>query len=236
LVTGRPVTEVLAEPVAYTALLVLIAGSVTLVLSLVVGVTAGLRPGSRLDRLISGAALVAVSIPQFVTAVALVIVFAVILGALPAVSLVPLGGTPLDRPEILVLPVAALALFATAWASQLVRATVVDANSAPNVEAARLAGLPEPVVVWRHVLPATVPACAQAFAWLLSGLFGGTAVIERVFNYPGLSKVLVDAVRQHDAPVLEAVGLLMAVTLIMALLIADLVGLLATPKLRTAQP
>jgi peptide/nickel transport system permease protein len=233
LITRQPVAAMVARPLADTSLLVFLAGTLTVALALLLGVLAGRRPGGRLDRGLSGVALVTVSIPPFVTAGLLVILFAATLGLLPAVSLVPLGGTPLDRPEILVLPVLSLTLFATAWASRLVRATVVDANAAPHVEAARLAGLSEPVVLWRHVLPATMPACAQAFAWMVSGLFGGTAVVERVFNYPGLSGVLIDAVRHHDSAVLEAVGLLLAAIIIGALVLADVIGVLANPRLRT---
>ncbi|WP_155372887.1 ABC transporter permease [Catellatospora vulcania] len=230
----RPVTEVVSAPLADTTLLVFLAAAVTVPLSVLIGVLGAVRRGRRLDRALTAGAVVTVSVPQFVMASLLVLVFSSTLHLLPAVSLAPVGGGPLDRPEILVLPVLALAGFATAWASRLVRAAVIDANAAPNVEAARLAGLPERVVVWRHVLPATVGPCVQAFAWLISGLFGGTAVVEQVFNYRGLSYVLVDAVRNHDTAVLEGVGLLLATIILVAFIIADVLALLANPKLRTA--
>jgi peptide/nickel transport system permease protein len=232
LATGRPVADLVAEPFAYTALLVLLAGTATVVLAGTVGVLAGRHPGSRLDRALTGAAVTVVAIPQFVVAVLLVLLFAALLHILPAVSLVPFGGNPLDQPSILVLPVLALVLPAAAWASRLVRAVVVDANAAPHAEAARLAGLAEHTVMFRHVLPATVGPCAQVFAWLVSALFGGTAVVEQVFNYPGLSGVLLDAVRHHDPAVLEGVGLLLACLVVGAILLADVVGVLADPKLR----
>lgn len=234
LATGQPVGSIVGRPLAYTAVLVTVAGLVTVTLAVVVGVAAGLRPGSRLDRALSGGAVALVAIPQFVVAGLLVLLFAAALHWLPAVSLVPYGGTPLDQPSILVLPVLALTLPSAAWASRLVRATVVDAAAAPHVEAARLAGLPEPTVVRRHLLPATVPQCAQMFGWLVSALFGGTAVVEQVFDYPGLSGVLLDAVRHHDPAVLEGVGLVLAAVVVGAFLVADLVGLLADPRLRTA--
>jgi peptide/nickel transport system permease protein len=236
LISHRPVTDLIAEPLWSTTLLVLIASAVTVPLAVLLGVLTGLRPGGRLDRLVSGVALTVVAIPSFVIAGLLVMVFSVTLGLLPAVSLPPLGGTPLDRPEILVLPAGSLVLFATAWASRIVRATVVDADLAPNAEAARLAGVPERTVVWRHVLPTTVPAIAPVFAWLVSALFGGTTVVEVVFNYPGLSTVLLTAVRNHDAAVLEGVGLLLAVVIVGSLIVADLLGFLANPKLRTGTP
>ncbi len=232
--TGRPVTEVIAEPFAYSALLVTLAGTATVILAVAIGVFTGLRPGSRLDRALSAGTVTIVSIPQFVIAGGLVLLLAISLQLLPPVSLVPFGGTPLDQPSILVMPVLALTLPAAAWASRVVRATVIDANAAAHAEAARLAGLPESVVVWRHVLPATVPASAQMFGWLISALFGGTAVIERVFNYPGLSGVLLTAVRNHDSAVLEAVGLLLACLTVAAFLVADMLGVLADPRLRTA--
>ncbi|MCG8916176.1 ABC transporter permease [Actinokineospora sp. PR83] len=234
IVERAPVTEIVAIPLADTALLTILAALATIVLATAIGLAAGLRPGSRLDRVLSSGALVAVSVPQFVIAGLLVLLFSTVLGWFPAVSLIPAGGAPLDRPEILVLPVAALTIFAAAWASRLIRAIVIDADTAPNVEAARLAGLPESVVIRRHLLPATVGPAAQAFAWLASALFGGTAVVEQIFNYPGLSETLVSAVRHHDTPVLEGVGLLLAAIIIGSLVVADLVGLLANPKLRTA--
>ncbi|RKT17044.1 peptide/nickel transport system permease protein [Streptomyces sp. 1114.5] len=230
----KPVLEVVTEPFLDTALLVGITVVVTLVAATALGLACGLRPGGRLDRVLSGAAVAVVSVPQFVIAVLLVLGLGTGLGLLPAVSLVPFGGTPLDRPEILVLPVLSLSFFAAAWASRIVRAAVVDANAAPYVEAARLAGLPERRVLWRHLLPATVAPCAQTFAWLVAALFGGTAVVERVFNYPGLSETMVGAVRHHDTPVLEGVGLLLAGVTVVCLLLADALAVLATPRLRSA--
>lgn len=234
LATGQPVATLIGRPLGYTAILVALCGVATVALSVATGVLAGLRPGSRLDRTLSGGALALVAVPQFVLAGLLVLLFAAALGWLPAVSLVPFGGTPLDQPSILVLPCLALTLPAAAWASRLVRATVVDANAAPHVEAARLAGLPERRVVFRHLLPTIVPPCAQLFGWLISALFGGTAVVEQVFGYPGLSGTLLDAVRNHDPVVLEGVGLLLAGLVVAAFLIADLVGVLADPRLRRA--
>ncbi|MER7168815.1 ABC transporter permease [Micromonospora sp. NPDC000207] len=233
-VSGQPVVDLVAAPLAATGLLVAVTAAVSVPLAMGLGLVSGLRRDGRLDRTLSAVAVVAVSIPQFVVAGLLVLVFADLLPVLPAISLPPLGGTALDRPEILVLPVTALTLFGAAWASRIVRAAVIDADATPHVEAARLAGLPERVVVWRHLLPAAVPPCAQTFAWLLSGLFGGTAVVEVVFNYPGLSQTLVAAVRNHDTAVLEGVGLLLAAIIVVAFVLADVVVMAVDPRLRVA--
>ncbi|OLR94833.1 ABC transporter permease [Actinokineospora bangkokensis] len=230
--TGEPVTSVIAEPLGSTALLVGITAAVTVPLAVLIGLVSGLRPGGRVDRALSAVSVVVVSVPQFVTAGLLVLLLADLVPLLPAISLPPLGGTPLDKPSVLVLPVLALTLFGAAWAGRIVRAAVIDANATPHVEAARLAGLPERVVVLRHLLPSALPPCAHTFAWLLSGLFGGTAVVEVVFNYPGLSQTLVAAVRGHDTAVLEGVGLLLAAIIVAAFTLSDLLVVVADPRLR----
>ncbi|MEU3838566.1 ABC transporter permease [Streptomyces sp. NPDC028635] len=231
----RPVTAIISGPLADTLLLTAVCAVLTVVLALTVGLAAGLRPGGLLDKLLSGTAVALVSVPQFVTAGLLSLVFAAWLGWLPAVSLVPFGEPLLAHPEVLVLPVTALTLFSASWASRMVRAAVVDAAAAPHVEAARLAGLSPARVVLRHLLPSAAAPCAQVFGWLTGALVGGTAVVEQVFNYPGLSHELVGAVHHHDAAVLEGIGLLMAAAVAGGLLLADLLAMALDPRLRTAR-
>lgn len=232
MISRLPVAEQIATPLHYTVVLVAFSFAFALVVSLACGIPAGLRPGGRVDRFLSGSAVVIIAVPQFVIAVLLTTVFAVNLGWLPAVSMVPLGQTWLDRPDVLVLPVLTLGSFGAAWATRIVRAAVADANG-PNVEAARLAGLPVGRVLRRHLLPSTVPTLAQAYAWLLGGLFAATTVVERVFNYPGLSAALLSAIRNHDFPLLEAIGLIFSLAVIVALLVADVLGYLCNPRART---
>ncbi|GAB3227213.1 ABC transporter permease [Glycomyces halotolerans] len=232
MITRRPVADEIGAPLYYTTVLVAFSFALALVVSLACGIAAGLRTGGRGDRLLSGAAVVIIAVPQFVIAVMLTAVFAIALEWLPAVSLIPLGETWLDRPEILVLPVLTLGSFGAAWATRMVRAAVSNADG-PNVEAARLAGLPAGRVIRRHLLPNTAPTLAQAYAWLLAGLFAATTVVERVFNYPGLSKLLLSSIRNHDFPVLEAIGLVFSIIVIAALLTADLLGYVFNPRART---
>ena len=233
LVQGQPVVSVIRGPFGSTLVLVVFAAVLTVVGALLVGVYSALRPG-RIDGLLSVLAVVGVAIPQFVLAAIAVLVFGLWLHVLPAVSLVPFGGTPLSQPNILVLPVAVLAVFGVAWGSRLVRAVTLDADASPHVQAARLAGLSEWAVFRRHLLPAIAGPVSQTLAWLVGGLFGGTAVVERVFSYPGLSGPLISAVQTHDTPVVEGVGLLLAVVILLLLLVADVIGALSDPRTRVA--
>lgn len=228
--SGRTVADVVGDRLANTALLGGLAFLAMAVTAVGLGTAAGRRAGSAADTALSAAAVVAVSLPEFVVAGLLVAGVALGLGWFPAVSLVPAGTTPLDRPEILVLPVLALAVVGGAFGARLVRAVVADAARSPHVEAARLAGLPERVVVRRHLLPPAAGPIAQVLAFMVPYLVGGTVVVERVFSYPGLGSLLVEQVRARDAPVVLAVGLVIAAAVVVAFAIADLVSAWTTGR------
>jgi peptide/nickel transport system permease protein len=225
--TGSSVSALLVPAARNTAVLAGFAFFGVVLLALGLGVLAGRQEGRPGDAALSTAALVAVSVPEFVLAGLLVTGPALAWRWLPAVSLVPSGGSPLDRPEILVLPVLSIAVVGGAFAARLVRAVVADAYRAPHVEAVRLAGVSERRVLTRHVLPSVVGPLAQVLAFTVPYLVGGTVVVERLFSYPGLGSLLVQQVAQRDAPVVEAVGLTLAGVVVLAFVLADLVSALS---------
>lgn len=228
--TDRSVVEIIGDRVLNSAVLAGVTFVVVAFLALGLGIVTGRCEASRTDVTISTAVLGAVSIPEFVIAGLLVTGIALTLGWLPAVSLVPIGGTPLDRPAILVLPVASLAVVGAAFGSRLIRAAVVDVCRSPHVGAARLAGLPERQVLLRHVVPLAAGPIAQVLAFTVPYLIGGTVVVEQVFSYPGLGTLLVEQVNQRDTRVVQAIGVLMASTVVAAFLVADLVGYWLSPR------
>ena len=177
-------------------------------------------------------ALMGVSVPDFVLAGVLVVVFALTLEWLPPVSILTAGMTPFDRPEILLLPAISLAVPAGAWASRYVRAAVVDARTAPNVEAARLAGLSPARVLFRHLLPSVLGSIAQVMAAATAFLVGGAVVVEQVFAYPGIGSLLASAVGIKDVAIVIATGMAMAGIVIFAFIVADIIGILINPRLR----
>ena len=157
----------------------------------------------------------------------LISLFAFRLDWLSSVSLVPLGGTPLDAPSILILPVATITLVTGSYGLRLVRAVVAEASAQPFVEAARLAGIRETAVLRRHLLPSVAAPTAQVLAFSVPYLIGGTVIIEQVFAYPGLGSLLVDQIGRRDVTVVEAIAMIMTTTVIVGFLIADLVEALA---------
>ncbi|MEM9712756.1 MAG: ABC transporter permease [Actinomycetota bacterium] len=231
-VTQRPVWEVIETPTRNSIILAGFSMGAMAVVAVGLGLLGGFRPGGRADRTTTLTTSAIASVPDFVLGGILVAVFASWLDLFPAVSLVPVGTSPLDDPIVLVLPAATLAVVGGAFGARLIRAVVADASSAPHVEAAVLAGLPTRRVMLRHLLPSIVAPVAQVLASLVPFAVGGTIVVERLFGYPGLGAALVANLGARDVTVVEAIGLLLTVVVLAALFTADVVGAAADPRRR----
>jgi peptide/nickel transport system permease protein len=234
LITDRSVWSTIEVPVRNSVVLAGGAFICMAALALALGTVAGHRPGSAVDGASSAMTSLAASVPDFVLGTILIAVFATWWGVAPAVSLVPAGASPWDDPAILVLPVATMALVAGSYGARLVRAIVADASSSPHVDAARLAGLPAGRVLRRHVLPAAIGPLAQVVASLVPAAIGGTIVVERLFGYPGLGSAFTAQLAARDVAVVEAIGLLFAAVTVVALFMADVIGMIADPHTRSA--
>ncbi|MCO1578860.1 ABC transporter permease [Crossiella sp. SN42] len=229
LIGGRPVADILGDSLPNSLLLAGVVYALLIPLALLLGVTAGLRPGSVQDRLISGATLLGVGVPEFLTAGLLLALLTHTLGLVPGVAVVPLGGSALDAPETLVLPVLTLLLLSLAATTRLIRAAVAGILAAPYLETARLNGIRGRRLVLRHILPNTLAPAVQVLATGAGGLLGGAVVVETVFNYPGLGSALTTAVTLRDVPTLQGVALLLCAITLLALLLGDVCTRLLTP-------
>lgn len=219
--TGRPVADALIGPLSRTAAMFCLAFLAVAIVGTGLGVLAGLRSGRASDRAVSTAALIVRSMPEFVVALVLVLVFATCLKVLPAVSLAPVGASAFSAPEIFVLPTASIALVGMSSVIRPVRAVVARENAEPYVEAARLAGVPERRVVLRHLLPSCAAPIAQALASVVPYLIGGAVIVECVFNFPGIGTLMVSAVQNREPNVLMACTLVMVSVSLVAYWLAD---------------
>ncbi|MFE1883522.1 ABC transporter permease [Streptomyces diastatochromogenes] len=224
---GEKVTDLVSGAFPNTLLLGGTALLLTAVLSLALGCWAGLRPGSRLDRAVSGTATAVLALPEFVLAVALVLVLSLWTGWLPAVTLTDAGGSPASW-DMLVLPVLALTVPQVGWNTRIVRAALADEARAPHVETAVLDGLPPRRILTHHILPGALPAVAAGLATSTGMLLGGAVAVETIFNYPGIGSVLASAVTDRDSPVIAGVTALTGAVITGMLLLADLVRDLLT--------
>jgi peptide/nickel transport system permease protein len=174
------------------------------------------------------------ALPEFVIAVFVVVIFATsVLHVLPAVSTLNPSESAWSQPKLLVLPVLALVLGALPYLTQMVRATMIDVLDTEYVTWARLNGVPERRVVWRHALRNSAAPAVQVATIILIYLTGGIVAVETVFSYPGIGFALVEAVGQRDLPVVQAITMLLATVAVLLYLLSDVIVILLTPKLRT---
>jgi len=231
---NEPVSSVLGAKIVNTLLLVVFAALITLPLSVVIGVWAAVRRDRPFDKAFQVLSLVLNAVPDFVVGLLLAVVFATtVWTVLPAVSLIPAGTSPLSHLDVFVLPVATLVLVCVPYLARLVRASMIDVLESEYVQLARLKGLPEREVRYRHaLLNALVPAI-QGSAQVLAYMAGGIVLVEYVFAFPGLGAKLVEAVQLRDLATIQAATLMLAAFYILVNLVADLLTVVVTPKLRT---
>ena len=203
-------------------------------LSFLLGLTAARRRGGLVDTIISSSVLVLMALPEFVIAVFVVVIFATsVFHVLPAVSTLNPSESAWAQPKLLVLPGLALVLGALPYLTQMVRATMIDVLDTEYVTWARLNGVPERRVIWRHALRNSAAPAVQVATIILIYLTGGIVAVETVFSYPGIGLALVEAVSQRDLPVVQAITMLLAATAVLLYLLSDVIVILLTPKLRT---
>lgn len=201
-------------------------------LSILLGVVAALNYGKALDRLISVTGLSLLALPEFVAGVILIVVFAVMLGWFPASANVPTS--LLDVPYQLTLPALPLVLVLFGYISRMARAGTVDSLLSNYTRTAVLKGLPRRTVVFRHVLRNSLLPTISVVAVQIGYLVGGLVVIETLFSYPGIGKLVIDAATGDDLPILEATVLISALLFMVTNLIADILYGVLNPRVRVA--
>ncbi|MFI9508799.1 ABC transporter permease [Nocardia sp. NPDC052566] len=178
------------------------------------------RAGVVSTRMLQPVTTIAAAVPEFVVATVLIMVFALGLGWLPAVTMTGRSGFPVSA-EMVVLPVLALAIPQIGWNTRVVRAALVDAARAPHVESAVLDGIPGSAVMTRHILPFALPTIVASFATTVGMLLGGSLVVETIFNYPGLGALLAGSVADRDTSLVAAVVALSGAVIMLMLAMAD---------------
>ena len=233
--TQQPVTQLLSDRVANSAFLVFIASIVAIPLSIVLGVWMAMKRDRAVDNVGSTVTLVLAALPEFVIGICLVLIFATGLSHIfPAVSLLAPGEKAWQNPQVVVLPAATLVIAVVPYISRIMRGSMVEVLESEYVTMARLKGLPERQVIWRHAVPNAIVPAIQVTALQLAWMAGGVVLVEFVFQFPGIGSALVDAVANRDIVVVQTVTMLAAAIYVFLNLAADLATILVTPRLRTA--
>jgi peptide/nickel transport system permease protein len=235
LVQGRELSvwSVIRTPLRNSLILALITILLFVPLCLLLGTISALRAGRAADHAISVPSLVASAMPEFLVGTLLIVIFFTQLDLFPPVAEVGTGETPFTHPDALVLPVLTLLSVSLALGIRLIRASMFDVLRADYVRMARLNGQPERRVVVRYALRNALGPGIQAIAQTMQYLLGGIIITESVFNYPGIGNKLVQAVSLRDFQEVGVIAMILAATYIVINIVADLLVMLAVPKLRT---
>jgi peptide/nickel transport system permease protein len=233
LVSQDTVAHIVLTGAQNTGLVMLLTTVIATPLALLAGVLGALRSEAALDHALSVVTLVLVALPAFVIGVSLIFLLATgVFHLLPAASLVDPSRSVLAQLNLLVLPTATLVLAVVPYPIRMIRASTVEVLHSDYVLLARLHGLPQRRVILRHVLPNAVATTIQATALNLIFLAGGVVVVETVFGYPGLGYAFVQAVNERDIPVIQTTVVLLAAFYVVVNLVADILVILVTPRLR----
>lgn len=226
----RPVSDVIWPALKNSALLTGAGILFAVPLGLGLGVFCALRRNSLLDRAVSSASVFAAAMPEFVTGGLLVIVFSTWLGWLPPFAGAGTGRSVAQAASELILPVLSLSFVILAYILRMMRASTIEVLDSPFVKAAVLKGLSKRRVLFFHVLPVALGPTLSVIALSIGWMAGGLVIVESLFGYPGLGRLLVFVIRNRDIPLLQAIALIIAAVYALANLAADVAQRLIDPR------
>lgn len=231
---GSSVAQEIGRRLPRTLELIGVAAVLAVVLGIPTGLLAAIRRGGVLDRVGTYGSALALAVPVFVVGTLLVLVFAQTLRWVPAGGYVPIARDPLQHLALIALPAFTIALGLAATVFRMTRAAVLDVSQRDFVRSARAKGVRPWRILLHHVLRNALMPVVTVLALHLGTLLGGTVLVEYVFNYPGLSGLLVEAVNERDYPEVEGVVLVISVLFVALNLLVDLLYAVLDPRVRTA--
>ena len=227
-----PVSDLLWPSFVNSLELAAVALVLVVPLSIVGGAVAGLRRGSLTDRTITIAGVSLTTVPEFVTAIVLILIFGLWLGWLPVTAAAPAGANIATQVEYLLLPSFALVVVLFGYIARITRAGVIESMDADYTRTAYLKGLTRRQVVGGHVLRNSLLPTIAVVATQVGYLIGGLLVIEKLFNYNGIGLRIYTAAQNKDYPMLQSGVLLVGIVFLIATLIADILYSLLNPRIR----
>ncbi|MBL8700719.1 MAG: ABC transporter permease [Alphaproteobacteria bacterium] len=229
---SRPVAPLVTEAILRSLTLASVSFVLIAVIGIALGVVAALRHNRPLDHTVSVGTYLGIAVPEFFWAIVVILVFASWLGWLPSSGYEPLSTGMWNWAKHLIAPVLTLVFGHLAHVSRLTRSSMIEVLQSPYVTAARAKGLPERRVVVRHALRNALLPTITVLALDVGRLMGGIVVIETVFAYPGLGRLVVFSIQSRDIPTLQAAILVVAAVYALANLAADLLYAFLNPKIR----
>ncbi len=224
LLRHKPVTTMIGEALPNTLKLMVPSFVLSMILAFILGVLAATYRDSWWDNLVKFIAVLGQALPGFWVAIMAVLIFSVTLEWLPVAGM--------DSPANYILPVSTIVFFTLPGMMRLIRSTMLDVLDSEYIKLARIKGLPERVVIWKHALRNALISPLTVMGMLLPGMVLGAVITEQIFNWPGMGRMLVDATFQRDFPVVQAITIITAILVLGCNLLIDISYAWVDPQIR----
>lgn len=229
---GVSINSILWRRVGHSMVLALTAFLMFVPLSILLGVLAGVKEKKPADSVISFLGLATMALPEFVSGVILISIFAVKLNWFPIVSVIPIGESLFENLNIVVLPALAITFVMFGYVSRMQRSSMISVMNSDYVRAAVLKGMPRKYVIFRHALKNALLPTITIIGMNMGWLFGGLVVVETLFGFPGMGSLLMTAIKTRDVPLIEACVLLITVIYSVSTMVTDMMYSFLNPRIR----
>jgi peptide/nickel transport system permease protein len=229
---GATISSLIAGRLGNTMFLAALVSLISVPLSVALGLLAAMYPGTWIDRALTFGTLALISVPDFFIATFSVLFLAVYLGWLPAIANVAPENTFWEMARGIAMPLIVLIIVVAAQMIRMTRAGILNVMNSPYIEMAILKGVPRKRIVLRHAFFNTIGPIVNVIALNLAYLVSGVVIVETIFSYPGLAKLMIDGVQTRDLPLVQACAMIFCGTYVILIILADVAAILANPRLR----
>jgi len=229
---GATIASLIDSRIGNTLMMAGLVSLISIPISISLGLWAAMHPGTRLDRIVTFGTLSTISVPEFFIATIMVLVFAVKLKWLPATLYLTSDETFFELLKAIAMPLITLVIVVSAQMIRMTRAGILNVMSSPYIEMAILKGVPRKRIILRHAMYNAIGPIVNVIALNLAYLVSGVVIVETIFSYPGLAKLMIDGVQTRDLPLVQACAMIFCAVYVVLILIADIASILSNPRLR----
>jgi len=229
---GATIASLIDSRIWNTLMMAGLVALISIPISIGLGLWAAMHPGTKLDRIVTFGTLSTISVPEFFIATIMVLIFAVKLKWLPSTLYLTGNETWIELLKAMAMPLITLVIVVSAQMIRMTRAGILNVMSSPYIEMAILKGVPRKRIILRHALYNAIGPIVNVIALNLAYLVSGVVIVETIFSYPGLAKLMIDGVQTRDLPLVQACAMIFCAVYVVLILIADIASILSNPRLR----
>ena len=229
---GASISSLIGGRFSNTMFLAGVVAIISVPLSVMLGLLAAMYPATWIDRVLTFSTLSLISVPDFFIATFMVLIFAVNLQWLPAIAHISPEDTMLETLRASAMPLITLIIVVAAQMIRMTRAGILNVMNSPYIEMSILKGVPRNRIIMRHAFFNAIGPIVNVIALNLAYLVSGVVIVETIFAYPGLAKLMIDGVQTRDLPLVQACAMIFCGTYVILIILSDVAAILSNPRLR----